>query len=179
MRERLGRTGSYCGPGEIEKVCISSSMPCGRTDPFRNGRVVAVEYPSSTPGVTVEYPSSTPGVTVKYPSSTPGVTVEYPYRRICLTIPCGRTYGRVQTETNAIKAETSHGKSRRLAPSRSRRRCGSGEHSRGADVAAVSAVPAQMWQRRPQSRRRCGSGERSHGADVAAVSAVPAQMWQR
>ena len=47
MRERLGRTGSYCGPGEIEKACISSSMPCGRTDPFRNGRVVTAEYPSS------------------------------------------------------------------------------------------------------------------------------------
>jgi hypothetical protein len=29
----------------------------------------------------------------------------------------------------------------------SRRRCGSGEPSPGADVAAVSRVPAQMWQR--------------------------------
>ena len=39
-----------------------------------------------------------------------------------------------------------------------------GEPSPGADVAAVSPVPAQMWQRRAQSRRRCGSGERSPGA---------------
>jgi hypothetical protein len=105
MRERLGRTGSYCGPGEIEKVCISSSMPCGRTDPVRNGRVVAVEYPSSTPGV----------------------TVEYPYRCICLTLPCGRTYGRFQTETNAIKAESVEP---RLVP-----------------TPRPVPVPAQMWQR--------------------------------
>ena len=40
----------------------------------------------------------------------------------------------------------------------SRRRCGSSEPSPGADVAGVSPVPAQMWQR---------------------VEAVPAQMWQR
>jgi hypothetical protein len=30
------------------------------------------------------------------------------------------------------------------------------EPSPGADVAAASPVPAQMWQRRAQSRRRCG-----------------------
>ena len=51
----------------------------------------------------------------------------------------------------------------------SRRRCGSGEPSPGADVAAVSPVSVQMWQ-------RCG--EPSPGADVAGVSPVPAQMWQ-
>ena len=45
-----------------------------------------------------------------------------------------------------------------VQPSQSRRRCGSGERSPGADVAAVSAVPAQMWQ---------------------GVSQVPLQMWQR
>ncbi len=49
---------------------------------------------------------------------------------------------------------------------------GSCERSPGAgvaDVAAVSAVPVQMWQRRAQSRHRRGRrGERSPGTDVAA-----------
>jgi hypothetical protein len=40
--------------------------------------------------------------------------------------------------------------------------------SPGADVAAASPVPVQMWQGFP-----------SPGADVAAASPVPAQMWQR
>ena len=43
----------------------------------------------------------------------------------------------------------------------SRRRCGSGEPSPGADVAAASPVLAQMWQRRAQSPCRCGRGEPS------------------
>ncbi len=60
----------------------------------------------------------------------------------------------------------------------SRRRCGRGEPSRGSDVAAVSAVPAQAWQGaspvpaqmwagRAQSRFRCGRRELRPGADVA------------
>ncbi len=48
----------------------------------------------------------------------------------------------------------------------SRRRCGTGEPSPGADVAGGSPVPVQMC-----------TGEPSPGADVAGVSPVPAQMW--
>ena len=45
--------------------------------------------------------------------------------------------------------------------------------SPGAEVAGVSPVPVQMWQRCAQSRCRCGSGTPSPGADVAAVRPVP------
>jgi hypothetical protein len=58
-------------------------------------------------------------------------------------------------------------------------RCGRGEPSPGADVAAASPVAVQMWQRRAQLRCRCGSGEPSCGADVAGASPVAVQMWQR
>ncbi len=61
----------------------------------------------------------------------------------------------------------------------SRRRCGRGGPSPGADVAGVSPVPAQMWQGWAESRRRCGSRERGVGACVGGVGRVPAQMWQR
>jgi hypothetical protein len=68
------------------------------------------------------------------------------------------------------------------APSHQRR--GRGEQSPGADVAAVRAVPAQMWQgasrvpahtwqRRAESRRRCGRGEPSPGADVGSGDLRP------
>ena len=63
----------------------------------------------------------------------------------------------------------------RLVPAQVRQR----ELRPGADVAGVSPVPAQMWPGRAQSRCRCGRGEPSLGADVAGVSPVPAQMWRR
>jgi hypothetical protein len=40
----------------------------------------------------------------------------------------------------------------------SRRRCGRGAPSPGADVAQVGAVPVQMWQGCAESRCRCGRG---------------------
>ena len=43
-------------------------------------------------------------------------------------------------------------------PMQSRRRCGTGEPSPGADVARVSQVPAQMWLGCAESRRGCGRG---------------------
>jgi hypothetical protein len=43
---------------------------------------------------------------------------------------------------------------------RSRRRCGRGEPSPGADVAGVRPVPPQMWHGRARSRRRCGDSPR-------------------
>ncbi len=68
---------------------------------------------------------------------------------------------------------------------RSRYRCGRGECSPDADVAAVSPVPVQMWagvspvpvqiwQGGAQSRCRCGSGEPSHGAD--SDDGIPCRM---
>ncbi len=44
--------------------------------------------------------------------------------------------------------------------------------SPGADVAGVSPVPVQMWQRRARSQCRCGRGAPSPGADVAGVGPV-------
>ncbi len=48
---------------------------------------------------------------------------------------------------------------RDLHDTESRCRCGRGEPSPGADVAALRPVPVQMWQGRAQSRCRCGSDE--------------------
>jgi hypothetical protein len=63
-------------------------------------------------------------------------------------------------------------------PARSRCRCGRGLPGPDADVAGVSTVPVQMWQRVStvpvqmwqgvtRSRCRCGGGEHGPGADVA------------
>jgi hypothetical protein len=49
---------------------------------------------------------------------------------------------------------------------RSRRRCGRGGPSPGADMGGVGQVPAQMWAGWAKSRRRCGRGGPSPGADV-------------
>jgi hypothetical protein len=54
--------------------------------------------------------------------------------------------------------------------------------SPGADVAAASPVPAQLWVGWAECRCRCGRAEPSPGADMAAVSPVLVQMrmalWQ-
>ncbi len=52
----------------------------------------------------------------------------------------------------------------------SRRRCGRGGPSPGADVGGVGPVPAEMW-------RRYGRDGPSPGADVGGVGPVPAQTW--
>jgi hypothetical protein len=57
----------------------------------------------------------------------------------------------------------------------SRRRCGSGAPSPGADVAAPSPVPMQMWPGRAQSRRRCGRGERDSNACVRTAARTGAR----
>ncbi len=62
-------------------------------------------------------------------------------------------------------------------PAQSRRRCGRGGPSPGADVGGVDPVLVQMWAGWAQSRCRCGRGEPSPGADVGGVDPVPAQMW--
>jgi hypothetical protein len=97
---------------------------------------------------------------------------------------CRAAHGMHRAACNAGSA-TCTARAPRLVP----RRCGRGERSPGADVAAVSPVPVQMWAGRaqsscrwlarsrcrcgsgePQSRRRFGRAEPSPGADVAGVS---------
>jgi hypothetical protein len=65
-----------------------------------------------------------------------------------------------------------------VRPTQSRRRCGRGGPSPGADVGGVGPVPMQMWQGWAQSWCRCGRGEPSPGADVGGVGPVLMQMWQ-
>jgi hypothetical protein len=91
---------------------------------------------------------------------------------------CARAHAPRRTTHRSARPCSTSTCAGRLPAARSRRRCGRGEPSPGADVAGASPVPAQMWQGRAQSRRRCGRGERSPGADVAGASAVPAQVWQ-
>ena len=60
-------------------------------------------------------------------------------------------FGQIQSPGFTCRAQR-HKPSRPYPPKRAERaqsrcRCGSGEPSPGADVAAVSPVPVQMWQR--------------------------------
>ena len=133
---------------------------------WRKGIRRSVSTPPALPEA--EYPST--ACPLKYPPATPAGG------SCCLSsafVPPFHFWA--LRRTGAVRYNSHHEQRR----AQSRRRCGSGAPSPGADVAAVCPVPVQMWQRCAQSRRRCGSGAPSPGADVAAVCPVPAQMWQR
>jgi hypothetical protein len=78
--------------------------------------------------------------------------------------PRGRQRGIVSALQRTVPAQMWAG------GAQSRRRCGRGEPSPGADVGGGSPVPAQMWAGGAQSRRRCG---RSFGRFVHSSHPVP------
>jgi hypothetical protein len=93
-----------------------------------------------------------------------------------------------QRDVDAARSHVSHDQN--LAPRPSPCRCGTGEPSRGADVAGVSPVPVQMWDTLHTPLRNLAT--LIFRADMSilpytiatcgrafAPCRVPAQMWQR